>query len=118
MSTDEAETLRWREELYQSMDEDLGNWDVPWDHLIQPDERLVPDEWRLLREIIGRRSPELLQQLDIVGVRVQRPSEREPLIDILLDEFCEFGLAPVKSGSEWNQYGMLVDDLIGRLGRI
>jgi hypothetical protein len=104
------------EERLRSLDEQPEDqWLVPPWYEIQEEDQLSVRERRLLHEIIRRRSPELLPQLDFIGIRVQRPSERERVRSSLIDEFTEFG---IQKNGEPNEYGRDVDNLIGRLGRI
>lgn len=70
------------------------------------------DERELLRRITAKYSPELLALVDVVGVRPLTDKEREDLRAGLAREFTSVGL---KEDSEPNEYGIEVDDLIGRL---
>ena len=91
------------------------SWLVPPSHVIQDEERLTPDETKVLRDLIARRKPELLEQLALLGVRVQRPSERERVRQEIRDEFVEHGLT--REG-ESSAYGELLLDLHERLAHI
>jgi hypothetical protein len=91
-------------------------WLVPPWHQIEPEDRLKPAQLGLLREVIERRAPRLLPQLDTLGVTVQRPSERERLRNVILTELIEAGRDP--SGDNLNGYGRELNDLIWRLGRL
>ena len=89
-------------------------WLVAPSHEIQPEERLQRDEMRLLGDVLRQRAPNLLPQLEWLGVRVQRPSEREQVREVLLRELADSGVE--KGGL--NSYGLQIDNLICRLGRI
>jgi len=91
------------------------DWLVPAWYQIQPQDRLHPDEMGLLQDIIGGRAPQLLPQLESLGKTVQRPSQRERLRLVILDELLEFG---TNQDSGFNEYGLRVDDLMRRLGGI
>ena len=83
-------------------------WLVPPWHEIQPEERLTREETELLRSVIQRRKPDLLPLLDQLGVRVQRPSQRESLRAQLRYEMIESGYTDDR---DWNAYGRRLADL-------
>ena len=91
------------------------DWLVPPWYQIQPRDRLNPHEMELIQDIIGRRAPQLLPQLDSLGKSVQRPSQRKRLRLAILDELLEFG---TNRDSDFNEYGNRVDDLMRKLGEI
>ncbi len=66
-----------------------------------------------LIEIVKRRSPELLSFSFFIPPKPLTEEEREAIREVLADEFCEFGL---KENFEPNDYGIFIDDLIGKLG--
>jgi hypothetical protein len=70
------------------------------------------DERELLRRITTKYSPELSDLVDVVGSRPLTDREREELRAGLAREFTSVGL---EEDSEPNEYGVEVDDLIGRL---
>ena len=65
-----------------------------------------------LTEIVKRRSPDLLNLSIFTPPKTLTEEERETIQEVLADEFCEFGL---KENSEPNEYGIFLDDLIGKL---
>lgn len=76
-------------------------------------QRLTTDETQLLRQVISKHRPELLHLLGLLGTVTLTDDQREGLRAGLLDELCETGL----SQDEPNPRGVLLDDLIGALGR-
>lgn len=67
------------------------------------------DRWRLLVGLICRRAPELFKMAHKARDHVLTADECEALVQVVLDEFCEFGLRP---DSEPNEYGLLLEDLV------
>jgi len=101
------------DEVYRELDSmPMEEWLVPPWRSIEPEDRLRPDEMELLERIVKKRRPELLERLGRLGVDVQKPSEREELRDVVLEEQLDLG------DQMWNEYGSRLDDLLGRLGRI
>ena len=77
-------------------------------------QRLTPDETQLLRQVISKHRPELLHLLGLLGTVTLTDDQREGLRAALLDELCETGLS---QDDVPNPRGLLLDDLIGALGR-
>jgi len=64
---------------------------------------------RLLRGIVERRKPELLQTVDSMGGGPVGDASREDLLDVLVEELTDAGL---DSSDEPTGYGLVVEDLI------
>jgi hypothetical protein len=69
-------------------------------------------ERELLRRVTIKYSPEIAHLVDAIGDRPLTDKEREDLRAGLVREFTSVGL---KENSEPTEYGVEVDDLIGRL---
>lgn len=74
--------------------------------------RLSKEMFDLLLDVIQRREPRLLGLPFFSQERGLTDEEREDLREVLADELCEVGL---KANDEPNKYGLLIDDLIGKL---
>lgn len=74
--------------------------------------RLKAGEFDLLSKVIWQRNPSLMPLVHSLGKAPLTQEEREQLRDVLADEFVEHGLQPDDEPNEW---GVKVDDLIGRL---
>lgn len=74
--------------------------------------RLKAEEFDLLSKVIWRRNPSLMSLVHSLGETPLTQEEREQLRDVLADELVEHGLQPDDEPNEW---GVKVDDLIGRL---
>jgi len=70
------------------------------------------DERQLLRRVTVKHSPEIENLVDVVGRRPLTDEEREALRTGLALEMTSVGL---REDSEPNEYGVELDDLIGRL---
>ena len=70
------------------------------------------DERDLLRRVTANHSPEIVDLVDVVGHRPLTEEERKGLRAGLAQEFTAAGL---KEDSEPNEYGVKLDELIGRL---
>jgi hypothetical protein len=73
---------------------------------------LEDDERQLLRRITVKYSPEIESLVDVVGRRPLTEEELSALRAGLVDEFTSVGL---REDSEPNEYGIELDNLIGRL---
>jgi hypothetical protein len=80
--------------------------------LMGDDASLGANERELLRRVTAKYSPETLGLVDAVGARPLNDDERKALRAGLAEEFVSVGLM---EDSEPNEYGVEVDDLIGRL---
>ncbi len=78
-------------------------------------ESLSADRRGLLTGLVGRRAPSLKGVLIRVGHQALADDEREALRDVVIAEFCEFGLG---ADDEPNEYGLLLEDLIDQLGHV
>lgn len=79
-------------------------------------QRQIPSqEMRLLREVVAKHQPSLVRVLDQVGVTPLSDDQREALREALAHELTETGL---EKNDEPNERGRMLDDLIGRLGRL
>ena len=66
-----------------------------------------------LREIIQKHRPSLLSILDSIGIIPLTDEQREEFRGAIADELLETGL---NESDEPNQRGLLLEDLIDRLG--
>lgn len=73
---------------------------------------MTSDDQNLLRTVIARRQPPLLDVTDALGRSPLTDELREEFRLVLADELCEVGLLP---SGEPNELGVRLDDLIGRL---
>lgn len=74
--------------------------------------RLSAEESEVLSQVIWRRKPSLMSLVRSVGKEPLSRDQREELRGVLLDEFTETGL---REDYEPNEWGLKIDDLIGRL---
>lgn len=74
--------------------------------------RLKDEEFDFLSKVIWQRNPSLMPLVHSLGKTPLTQEEREQLRDVLADELVEHGLQPDDEPNEW---GVKVDDLIGRL---
>lgn len=77
------------------------------------EKRLSEGEFDKLREIIQRRNPDLLSIPFFAPRPLLTEEEREAIRETLADELTEVGL---RSDSEPNEYGVFIDEIIGKLG--
>lgn len=77
--------------------------------------RLTNDEIRLLREVISKHQPSLLTIIDQLGIKPLTPEQRDELRAAVADELAETGL---REDFEPNRRGLLLEDLIDRLGQL
>ncbi len=96
-------------------DEEPGYWLLPLGAPVRPEDQLCPEELDLLRNVVARRRPQSLPLLDIINRVALRPSEREQIRALLLDDLHEYGV--VQYG-EWNGYGEQLDKLDLRLTKV
>lgn len=75
-------------------------------------EELTEAESRLLEEVVEKRAPDQDGLLSLVGRRALTAEEREALRATLSEEFVAEGL---RGDDEPNEYGVRLDNLIGRL---
>jgi hypothetical protein len=73
---------------------------------------LTDAESRLLKEVVKKRAPRQTALLSVVGQRALSTEEREALRASLSEEFVSDGL---RENDEPNEYGVRLDNLIGRL---
>ena len=76
---------------------------------------LTQEERAMLEEVVASRRPDLKGLLLRLGSVPLSREEREELRGALADEFVETGL---EADSEPNGRGLLLDDLIDRLGHL
>ena len=77
--------------------------------------RLRPEEETLLRRVVSRRLPSLLRRIETLGVEPLNEQEKSLLWDAISDELIETGLRP---DDEPNERGIILDDLIDRIGSL
>lgn len=77
------------------------------------DNSLKLQEQNILKELILKRNPSLLQVLDSIGKESLTIDQRESLRDLILDEFLETG---IEEDDEPNDRGHILEQLIDRLG--
>lgn len=70
---------------------------------------------RLIREVVGERTPEQINLIDKLGSRPLDQSTRETLREILADELVETGL---DQDDEPNERGHLIEAAIDWLGHL
>lgn len=73
---------------------------------------LKDNELALLREVLRKRNPSLLEAVrGVSDTLTMRHDQRETMLDIVADELAETGIAD----GEINARGVLLDDLIDAL---
>lgn len=80
--------------------------------IAERDLRFGDGERDLLRHVVVKHSPELVDLVDVVDRRRLTDEEREALRAGLAGEMTSVGL---REDGEPNEYGIELDDLIGRL---
>jgi hypothetical protein len=76
---------------------------------------LPKDMESLLREVLSKRTPQMLNILDSPASRMLTDEERDEIRQALTDEFCESGLY---DNDEPNERGLSLEALIDKLGHI
>jgi hypothetical protein len=75
--------------------------------------KLSPKMIELLTEVIRKRCPHLIGLLASSQVTELTDFQRDELREAVTDEFCETGL---REDDEPNERGLLLEDLVDRLG--
>lgn len=75
----------------------------------------MPEQQALLREVLRRRIPSLLNSANSLGMVLLTFEQREEMRHALVDEMCEVGL---EENGEPNELGRRLDGLIGLLGQL
>lgn len=73
------------------------------------------EKLELLRQVVSKRSPELLEQLSQLDVVPLTDEHRERLRAVVMDEFCDTGL---QEDSEPNQRGLALEEIVDLLGHL
>lgn len=76
---------------------------------------LSTQETELLRDILSSRRPSLLPLLAFLGLVPLTDKQREEIRGAVAEELIETGLT---EEDEPNEKGLLLDDLIGRIGEL
>jgi hypothetical protein len=77
--------------------------------------KLDPGQEALLRDVVRRRAPHLATSVAFIGEVPLSETQRDVLIDLLIQELGETGLQPTK---ELNERGTQVAELISQLGSL
>lgn len=77
--------------------------------------RLKLEETELLREVLLKQSPSLLKLMEIIGIVPLTNEQKEQLWEAIADELVTTGLG---ENDEPNERGVLLDDLVGRIGSL
>lgn len=77
--------------------------------------RLHPQLAKLLSEVVKKRSPHLMGLLTIAQDVRLNESQRDELRQAITDELCDTGF---REDDEPNARGLLLEDLIDRLGSL
>jgi hypothetical protein len=70
-------------------------------------------ELAILREVVSKRSPDLLPVVDVIGARQLSQDERERLWMLVAQELIEYGL---DLADEHNDYGVNLEAVVDWIG--